>query len=176
MHQPAISAENVGLLTHGNVHAQTLVLNVGGQPHPLCEISSDQVRDLRQVVMKVIACRTKLALIPRIVTGALIFWPWWNIPAALSRGIGLSQAELWFAGMLMGGCSVVSAWLIVYPNMGAWARRHRNAIPQLETNLSKIDAELDIHKLASEFGNAAMLRALFAPMRIDSFNRRKGGG
>jgi hypothetical protein len=168
MRDPVICAENVGLLTHGDVHAQTLVLNVGGQPHSLFEMSGDQVRDLRQVVMTAIAFRTKLALIPRLIMCALVLWLWWNIPTALARGEGFSQGELLFAAILMAGCSVISAWMVVHLNMGAWARRHRNAIAQLETVLAKIDAELDMRRPLTDFSNGALLRTLFPPVRFRS--------
>jgi hypothetical protein len=174
MRRPSISAENVGLLTHGDVHAQTLVLNVGGQPHPLCEISSDKLRDHRQVVMKAIAYRTKLAFVPRLIMCVLVLWLWWNIPTALLRGEGMNQGELLLAAVIMAGCSVIAAWSVVHLNMGAWARRHRRAIAELESVLAKLDAELDMRRPLEDFSTWALLRTLFPPVRFRSFHQPTG--
>ncbi|MBD9478532.1 hypothetical protein [Pseudoxanthomonas sp. PXM02] len=164
-----ITAENIGQVIQGSVHANTLVLNVGGQPHPLCEISSDQVAHLRRVVTKAIAFRTKLAFAPRLVTGALIVWLWWNIPAAVGMPEGLTDTERLIAALMMAGSSVVSAWGVVQINMGAWMRRHRKAIGELESVLAKIDAELDMRKPLTEFGAGALFRSLFPPAQFRSF-------
>jgi hypothetical protein len=174
MRQRDITAENIGQVIQGSVHANTLVLNVGGQPHPLCEIDSDQVAHLRRVVMKAIAFRTKLAFAPRLVTCAAIIWLWWNIPAAVASADGLTDSERLIAALIMAGMSVVSAWAVVQINMGAWMRRHRKAIAELETVLAKIDAELDMRKPLTEFGAGALFRTLFPPVRFRSFHQPQG--
>lgn len=164
-----ITAENIGQVIQGSVHATTLVLNVGGQPHPLCEISSDQVAHLRRVVTKAIAFRTKLAFAPRLITCTVIVWLWWNIPGAVARTEGLTDSERLVAALIMAGTSVVAAWGVVQINMGAWMRRHRKAIAELESVLAKIDAELDMRKPLADFSAAALFRTLFPPVRFRSF-------
>ena len=73
------------------------------------------------------------------------------------------------ATALMGVLSVVAAWAVVHMHFGAALRRHRNTIAELESVLARIDAELDMRKPLSEFGNLALLRALFSPIRMKLF-------
>ncbi|MEJ1096030.1 MULTISPECIES: hypothetical protein [unclassified Pseudoxanthomonas] len=86
---------------------------------------------------------------------------WLNIPSAVAQVGSLADPVVAVATTLMGALSVV-AWLAVSVDFGAWLRRHRNTIAELKSVLVRIDAELDMRKPLSAFGNRALLRTLIS--------------
>jgi len=161
---------NIGQHFSGPVHDNTFVLNIGGQARQLCEISLGQLTQVRKVLLSAISFRTKLTMVPRLIMAATVFLLWLNIPSAVAQVGSLSDPVVVVATTLMGVLSVVAAWAAVHMHFGAWLRRHRNTIAELESVLARIDAELDMRKPLSEFGNLALLRALFSPVRMKIFH------
>jgi hypothetical protein len=157
---------NIGQHFSGPVHDNTFVLNIGGQTRQLCEISHPQLKQVRKVLMGAISFRTKLTMAPRLIMVAAVFLLWLHIPSAVAHVGSLTDPVVAVATALMGVLSMAAAWAVVHLHFGAWLRRHRNTIAELESVLSRIDAELDMRKPLSEFGNLALLRALFSPGRM----------
>lgn len=165
-HLDEVAEINIGQHFSGPVHDNTFVLNIGGQARQLCEISPGQLTQFRKVLLSAISFRTKLTMVPRVIMAATVLLLWLNIPSAVAQVGSLSGPVVAVATTLMGVLSVVAARAVVHMHFGPWLRRHRNTIAELESVLARIDAELDMRKPLSEFGNLALLRTLFSPMRM----------
>lgn len=135
---------NVGQLIQGNVYANNLVLNIGGEPCPLWQVESGKVAELRDTLGVVLmARRVELRREGKHQFAVGIFLAMLAVASLAAAHamwlVGVSiLAPLAFAALVAFG----SAVMLFCSFRGQ--RRPRRAIAYLEDVQARLDAELDM--------------------------------
>lgn len=155
--------QNIGMHTAGDVRADKIVLNVGGQLHSLVELDDQELADKRRSVFNALRKRRSFASLPTTLGTLLVCVMWIGIirmPAAGADGMPAGMAT---ASLLIGVAGAV--WLMMHTHFGAWRRQQLQTVRQLEILLALIDAELDVRAAPVALTPAGWLRELLASFR-----------
>lgn len=152
---------NVGQIVYGDVHANKLVLNIGGQPLALYEIDTRILEGKRSSIEAAILHRKRLILVPRTITMILILGLWWIVPRMVEQMKGEPEVIATVA-LAMYIASAVASWQVVQWQLGKQQRRNQLTVKHLERVQAQLDAELDMRQPASAFTVWAMVRKFFS--------------
>lgn len=150
---------SIGLVAHGGVHTQNLVLNIGGQPHALYEIDTDVLEAKRVTIEAAITHRKRIVSISGWIFIIATLAMWSVLPQEIQKS-NIDPAIIGFVTLALLAGTAFTAWHVVHVQMGRWRRRNRLTIKQLELVLAQLDAELDMRRPASDFSLWAAIRRI----------------
>jgi hypothetical protein len=163
---PWPSEISIGQTVQGNVHAKNLIFNVGGAVRQLTELSDAQVDRLRAETLKAIRRRQRKIDSASACAGLLLLAIWSHLPTEIvvlpppATPLMQLSASLAVTVGLLGGL-----YLVYRTKVGAWARRHKATIRELESILAKVEAERDLRRGSSQSEVVEMVRKVLSVLR-----------
>lgn len=107
---------NIGQVVHGNVSADRLVLNIGGQLTTVTELDDGDLRRVRKGVFAALRKRRRFASLPNVLGTGLLLGLWSQVPTVLRETPSLAGMPPGVAGASMMIATSIAVWLLMRTN------------------------------------------------------------